>query len=84
MLFRSSERVSLNEENSDFYYMNQYAYPLNTLDKSLIMDELLQWGRNHKVYGLGRWGEWQHYNADVCMERAMNLIDELTRQGRTI
>lgn len=29
-------------------------------------------------------GEWQHYNADVCMERAMNLIDELTRQGRTI
>lgn len=80
----NSERVSLNEENSDFYYMNQYAYPLNTLDKPLIMDELLQWGRNHKVYGLGRWGEWQHYNADVCMERAMNLIDELTRQRRTV
>ncbi len=75
----NGERISLNTDKSDFHYLNQYAYPMNTLEKPQIMDKLLHWGRENKVYGLGRWGEWQHYNADVCMERAMNLIEELER-----
>ena len=79
----NSKRIAQNKEKSDFQYLNQYAYPLNTLEKPVIMDTLLKWGRNNKVYGIGRWGEWQHYNADVCMERAMNLIDEITGQEKT-
>lgn len=75
----NGERVSLNKEQSDFYYWNQYAYPLNTIDKPNIMDAVLEWGREHGVYGLGRWGEWQHFNADVVMERAINLINTLEK-----
>ena len=74
----NGERVYLNQEESDFHYLNQYAYPHNTLEKPQIMDKLLTWTSKHHVYGLGRWGEWQHFNADVVIERAMNLIDNLT------
>ena len=68
-------------ENSDwkdnYAYMNEYAYPLNTVNKpekiSLIMAE----AREKGIIPLGRWGEHEHYNSDVVMERAMNLAKEL-------
>ena len=75
----NGERIGLNKEHSDYHYMNKYAYPHNTLDKPQIMKNLLEWAEKHNVYGLGRWGEWQHFNADVCMERAMDLVDRLLR-----
>jgi UDP-galactopyranose mutase len=59
--------------------MNKFAYPLNTIEKPEIMKELLGWAKTRKVYGLGRWGEWQHYNSDAVVELAMKLADELTK-----
>lgn len=64
-------------ENVEFKYENEYAYPLNTVGKQEIMKELLNWCKSHQVYGLGRWGEHQHYNSDVVVERGLELIDEL-------
>ena len=29
------------------------------------------------VFGLGRWGEWQHYNTDVVVERALALAGKI-------
>ncbi|WP_026526019.1 protoporphyrinogen/coproporphyrinogen oxidase [Butyrivibrio sp. MB2005] len=68
-------------ENSDwkdnYAYMNEYAYPLNTVNKpekiNLIMTEVREKG----IIPLGRWGEHEHYNSDVVMERAMNLAETL-------
>ena len=58
--------------------MNEYAYPLNTVEKPQIMGELLQWTRRKGVYGLGRWGEWEHYNSDVVVEKGIRLAGEVT------
>ncbi len=63
--------------NSDNCFVNEYAYPLNTIEKPLVMSELLTWAKKKRVYGLGRWGEWQHYNSDVVVERAMQLAEKL-------
>ena len=57
----NKDRVDVNI-NSNFKYMNKYAYPLNTKDKPQIMKELLAWSAEHKVYGVGRWGEHKHHN----------------------
>lgn len=65
-------------ENGRFRYMNEYAYPLNTVDKPRIMDKLLAWGQKEKIYGLGRWGEHEHYNSDAVVELAVKLADKLT------
>lgn len=61
------------KEISSDSYINEYAYPLNTIDKPQIMKELLEYTSSKDVYGLGRWGEWQHYNSDVVVELAMNM-----------
>lgn len=58
-----------------FSYENEYAYPLNTVEKPKAIAELLAWCRDRNVFGLGRWGEWEHYNSDAVVELAMRLAD---------
>lgn len=67
----------MKNSGSGFKYINQYAYPLNTVKKPDIMKKLLTWSRTQGVIGLGRWGEHQHYNSDVTVDLAMKLADEL-------
>lgn len=74
----NSERVSTEDDNGNFKYMNRYAYPLNTVNKPKIMMRLLKWCKEQNVYGLGRWGEHQHYNSDVTADLAMKLADRLS------
>ena len=72
----NSTRVDETTE-STFQYMNQYAYPLNTIGKPEIMKELLEWAKTRRVYGLGRWREHQHYNSDLVVELALKMAEEL-------
>ncbi len=73
------ERVSVfgNLDNSSYTYINPYAYPVNTIEKPMIMSKLLAWVKERGVYGLGRWGEHQHYNSDVTVEKALLLAEKL-------
>ena len=61
------------------HYMNEYAYPLNTREKPAAIEALLSWTKSRGVIGVGRWGEWQHYNSDVTVERAMTVVSELEK-----
>ena len=72
----NSDRVD--QTASEFAYMNKYAYPLNTIDKPGIMNALLDWMKAHNVYGLGRWGEHQHYNSDLTVELGIRLADNFS------
>ncbi|MBO4902814.1 MAG: FAD-dependent oxidoreductase [Lachnospiraceae bacterium] len=73
-------RFSADENRGREYFVNDFAYPLNTMGKEENMAELLKWAETKNVFGLGRWGEWQHYNSDVVVSRAMDLADQL--QGK--
>lgn len=75
----NSQRVGMmpKEETGNFSYMNQFAYPLNTIEKPAIMKRLLQWAQDKSVYGLGRWGEWSHYNSDVTVDLAIKLAEKI-------
>ena len=66
-------------EDKHYYYVNEYAYPLNTIGKQEMMRDLLAFTKENGLIGLGRWGEWQHYNSDVVVDLALHLADELTR-----
>lgn len=76
----NSERVGMEKLNDNFKYMNQYAYPLNTMKKPEIMKKLLGWSKEQGVIGLGRWGEHQHYNSDVTVDLAIKLYESLIGQ----
>lgn len=73
----NSERIDMEEPNDNFKYMNQYAYPLNTIRKPEIMKKLLSWSAEQGVHGLGRWGEHQHYNSDVTVDLAMKMAGKM-------
>ena len=59
------------------YFINKFAYPLNTIGKQELIGEVLEYACSKDIYGLGRWGEWQHFNSDVVMQRAMDLEGRL-------
>ncbi len=58
-------------------FKNEYAYPLNTIGKEEKIALILKEAEAHGVYGLGRWGEWQHYNSDIVVERSFALAEKL-------
>ena len=70
-------RFSKDENSGKPYFINEYAYPLNTMGKQEDIASVLDFAATKKVYGLGRWGEWQHFNSDVVVARAMKLADEM-------
>lgn len=71
------ERID-ESKKTKFAYLNEYAYPLNTIDKPLIMKKLLRECEVNNVFGLGRWGNHQHYNSDLTVEQGMKLAEKLS------
>ncbi len=67
-------------DNQENVFVNEYTYPLNTIDKPALMKTLLSYMRERNIYGLGRWGEHEHYNSDLTVERAMQLFSELVEK----
>lgn len=63
--------------NGKEYFINRYAYPLNTIGKQERIKELLEYTSSNGVIGLGRWGEWQHFNSDVVIRRAIDMAENL-------
>lgn len=52
-------------------FKNDYAYPVNTIGKPAAMAEILRWGQDCGILGLGRWGRWEHLNSDVAVAEAI-------------
>ena len=69
------KRANLYDEH--WHYVNDYAYPINTIDKPDAINYILKFAESRQVYGLGRWGEWQHFNSDVTVERSMMLAQKI-------
>jgi protoporphyrinogen oxidase len=61
----------------DTAFITKYAYPLNTIDKPEKIGLILKEAKSGNVLGLGRWGEWEHYNSDVVVELALGLAEKL-------
>ncbi len=56
---------------------NRYAYPIPTLGWAAAIHTVLTQARAAGVLGLGRWGQWQYFNSDVCLFETMKLADQL-------
>ena len=42
-----------------------------------IMKHVLEFAKERNVYGLGRWGEHEHYNSDVAVNWAFALFKKI-------
>jgi len=61
----------------EIQFHSDFAYPINTIEKPAALEALLRWGRENRILGLGRWGEWEYINCDVAICRALRLADSL-------
>ncbi len=61
--------------SAEWHHVSDYAYPLNTREKPAAIERVLEWAAGNGIRGLGRWGEWQHMNSDVAVERGMKLAE---------
>ncbi|WP_035589337.1 protoporphyrinogen/coproporphyrinogen oxidase [Hippea jasoniae] len=59
------------------YHVSDHAYVVYDQNyknaTKIIKDYLIEIG----LYSIGRFGEWEYYNMDVCMESAMNLVRKI-------
>jgi len=69
--------IRYKQKEDRYSFINKYAYPLNTVDKPAIMKELLKKMEENNIFGLGRWGEWQHHNTDVVIQHAFDLAERI-------
>jgi len=60
-----------------FAHTNLYGYPIPLIGKGETIRRILDWCRQRNIYGLGRWGQWQYFNSDVCIKEAMKLARSL-------
>lgn len=74
------ERFVEKEHEGEDYFINDYAYPLNTILKPVAINKILTYADSKDVIGLGRWGEWQHYNSDVVVDLALKKADEIIQR----
>lgn len=52
-------------------FHNEFAYPLNTLDKRERMKTICEWAAENGIMPLGRWGLWEHMNSDTAVSLAL-------------
>lgn len=59
------------------YCTTEYAYVLFDHHHKACTERLIEFLKSHRIYSLGRFGEWQYYNMDMCIKRALDLWKEL-------
>lgn len=58
-------------------YRNEFAYPLNTLEKPAAIAEVIAWGESQGIHSLGRWGTWEHMNSDMAVLHGITAAEKL-------
>jgi protoporphyrinogen oxidase len=69
--------IDLVENQTRFH--NEFAYPINTIEKPQAVEHILSWAKQNSVIGLGRWGTWEHMNSDVAVDQALQLANKLSQ-----
>lgn len=63
-----------------FNYTTPAAYPLPLIGRTAAISDILDYYREKNLFGVGRWGEHQHHNHDVCIKHALDFVENLQLQ----
>ncbi|CAG9177790.1 NAD(P)/FAD-dependent oxidoreductase [Cupriavidus respiraculi] len=64
-----------------FRHRNEFAYPVNTLEKPQAVEAITAWARTQGIVGAGRWGRWEHMNSDVAVAEALAAVSRHAATG---
>lgn len=68
-------------EPDGWRHHNQFAYPVNTIDKPGAIESILDWAKSKRILGVGRWGRWEHMNSDVAVDEALTVASHLIKEN---
>ena len=60
-----------------FYNASDYAYVVYDQNYNEVTTKIKKYLEEIKFYSIGRFGEWEYHNMDICMESAMKLVDKI-------
>jgi protoporphyrinogen oxidase len=70
-------------EPAGWRHHNEFAYPVNTLEKPKAVAYICEWAATYGILGAGRWGKWEHMNSDVAVAEGLALARSLTNGEAT-
>ncbi len=59
------------------YNVSDYAYVVYDQNYNEATTKIKKYLEEINLYSIGRFGEWEYYNMDICMESAMKLADKI-------
>jgi len=62
------------------YHVSDYAYVVFDNNYKISRDAILDYLTSISLYTLGRFGEWEYYNMDICIKSAMKLSESLVQK----
>ena len=70
-----SESLWSNGKRPIYEYINPVAYPIPVKGHSWAIKHILNYYESQNLFGVGRWGQWQYLNSDVCIWEAIKFIN---------
>lgn len=61
------------------YNVSEHAYVVYDQNFSYATTKIKQYLEEIRLYSIGRFGEWEYYNMDMCMETAMRLAKKIKK-----
>ena len=55
----------------------EYGYPVYTHERPALVKTIKDWMGQHRIYTLGRFGDWEYINSDKCVAKGLSLAQEL-------
>ncbi len=62
------------------YNVSDYAYVVYDQNYNNATNKIKQYLENIGLPTVGRFGEWEYYNMDICMESAMKLVSKINER----
>ena len=64
-----------------YRHHNEYAYPVNTIEKPDAVKEIMAWSAGYNIVSAGRWGKWEHMNSDIVVDEALTSVKNFFQHG---
>jgi UDP-galactopyranose mutase len=61
------------------YHVSDHAYVVFDDNYKTSKENIMNYLDNIGLYSIGRFGEWEYYNMDICIKSAMKLVNKLNK-----
>lgn len=69
-----------NNKSAIYEHIIDNAYPIPVIGHSKSANKIIEYYRDRNLIGIGRWGQWQYLNSDVCIKYAIDFVNSIKNE----